>query len=216
MPQPVTEHVLCDGDQFAIGDVILAFIAADADADASAAEQRAQMERKCRDAVDYIASHDALTRLYNRRAFEAELNRAVLHARAADRPLSALLFDVDGFKEHNHRLGLLAGNGLLLRLAEVLRQELGEDAIVGRYAGDEYSVVLPGVDLEGALATAERLRVAVEAKPLELAGERIQATASAGVATLYRTTGAEELMADARDALRLAKGAGRNTVRAAA
>lgn len=216
MPEPVTEHVLSDGDQFAIGDVILAFIAADIEAGGSPDARRASMERKCRDAVEYIARHDALTRLYNRRTFDAEVGREVLLARAADRPLSALLLDVDGFKQHNERLGHLAGNGLLLRLAQVLRQELGDDAVVGRYAGDEYAVLLPGVELDAAREVAERLRGAVEARPVELGGERIQATASAGVATLYRTTGAEELMADARAALRRAKEAGRNTVRTAA
>lgn len=172
-----------------------------------------ELEQKYRAAVDYITVYDALTRSHNQQAWLAETARQIFYARGAERPLSALLLEIDQHEECAKQIGQLGGNALLLRIAQVLRDELGQGALIGRYAEDLFGITLPGADATSALALAERLRAAVSARSLSLFGEALTVTVSVGVATLYRTTGADELVLDARAALQRAQAAGRNAVR---
>ena len=200
-PEPVAECVLHDGDRLAIGDAVLGFLSG------------SELAVKYRAAVEYITWHDALTRSLNQKAWLAETERQIFYARGEEHALSALLLEIDQLADSKKRIGQLGGNALLLRVAQVLREELGESAKVGRYAEDLFGITLPGVDAAGALELAERLRRAVSARSLDLFGETLTVTVSVGVATLYRTTGADELVEDARAALGRAQEAGRNAVR---
>ena len=200
-PEPVAERVLHDGDRLAIGDAVLGFLCAP------------ELAAKYRAAVEYITGHDALTRSLNQKAWLAETERQIFYARGEEHALSALLLEIDQLQESTARIGQLGGNALLLRVAQVLGEELGQSAKVGRYAADLFGITLPGVDATGALELAERLRRAVSARSLSLFGETLTVTVSLGVATLYRTTGADELVEDARAALGRAREAGRNAVR---
>jgi diguanylate cyclase (GGDEF)-like protein len=131
----------------------------------------ADLEAKYRAAIDYLGDHDALTRVRNEPSWRVETERRVLYARGVNRPLSALLIEIDRMESLRGRAGTPAYNGALLRVSQVLRQELGQGAIAGRLASDRFGVVLPGADLEQALTVAERLRCAISARPLRCGGE---------------------------------------------
>lgn len=103
----------------------------------------------------YLADHDPLTQLPNRRAFMRELEAAL--AAPSHGPLSLIVLDVDGLKALNDRRGHAAGDECLLRVAELLRTQLRPEDLPFRIGGDEFAVLLPGSDAPAASATAERL-----------------------------------------------------------
>ena len=113
--------------------------------------EQKEVEDKLRD----MSQHDGLTRLYNRRYFEEELERA---AGARNPVLTVLMLDVDGLKQVNDTLGHAEGDKLLLRVAEVLRVAFRPEDIAARIGGDEFAVVLPGVDEAAARGLVERLQ----------------------------------------------------------
>jgi diguanylate cyclase (GGDEF)-like protein len=156
-----------------------------------------------------LATTDPLTGLANRRAFDEALAReAALVGRGA-RPLSLVLLDVDHFKGFNDAFGHPAGDEVLRRVGAVLRSCCRATDVAARTGGEEFAVLLPGTEGEGAGALAERLRRAVAAGPWPLRA----VTVSAGVATLGAGGGAaERLVAAADRALYQAKRDGRNRV----
>jgi len=113
--------------------------------------EQKEVEGKLRD----MSQHDGLTRLYNRRFFEEELERA---GGARNPILTVLMLDVDGLKQVNDTLGHAEGDKLLLRVAEVLRVAFRPEDVAARIGGDEFAVVLPGVDEAAARGVVERLR----------------------------------------------------------
>ena len=198
--QRIERHTLRDGEQLLLGDAILVFFSG------------GDLTRKYRDAVAYINEHDALTRLGNRPHWLRQTEHGVLLARGEKRPLSLLLLDVDHLARVNERVGQLGGNSVLSAVADVLRAELGADALLGRTAGGQFGVALPGRDLTACLTLAERARRKVAAQAVEVRGETVRVTLSIGAATLYRNTGSDELLEDAEAALLRAKAAGRDRV----
>jgi diguanylate cyclase (GGDEF)-like protein len=201
LPEPIHRHVLGDGDRLALGDTIVCFLSGD------------DLEAKYRAAIDHISQHDALTGVYNRHNWLAETERQVLYARGDDRPLCAVMLHIDQLESLKQKLSSLAVNAALLRVAQVLRRTLNDRAIMGRYSNDRFCLALPGFDSNRAMDSAERLRAELCSRPLTLAGETLELTVSVGVATLYRTTGTEELVEDCVAALERASRAGGNTVR---
>jgi diguanylate cyclase (GGDEF)-like protein len=210
-PVPIGEHLLSSGDRIAAGDTIVAFLSGD------------DLERRYRETIDYIADRDGLTELDNRRRWLHRVGREVLYARGEERPLSLLFVDLDNLRVFNEKLGPLAGNGLLRALGHALRTHAGDGAVVGRYDSDQFGVLLPDTDLASALQRAEALREAVAALRIPLpppskgvdaasAPKELWFTVSLGASTLYRTTGQDELIADAERALRQAKDSGKNRV----
>jgi diguanylate cyclase (GGDEF)-like protein len=158
---------------------------------------------------------DGLTEIWNRKAFEARLPELFRQAEERKTPLSLLMVDVDHFKEVNDTFGHQAGDHALQAVAGALRNWLDErdsDAVVCRYGGEEFAVLLPGCSTEACAETAENLRTEVATLPLQLAGARHRITASLGGATL--TPGSHPdpaaLIKAADDNLYLAKRAGRN------
>jgi diguanylate cyclase (GGDEF)-like protein len=164
------------------------------------------------------ASHDALTGLPNRRQLvEDEQYFGQLIAR--NERLAVLMFDIDHFKNFNDDFGHRVGDVTLQKVAEVLRQSLRDGDRIYRYGGEEFLVVLPGVDAQEALSLADRFRKAVEKTPLT--GTDLEpvgpVTISAGVALgPDHGTAFEDLVAAADQALYLSKEAGRNRVTLAA
>jgi diguanylate cyclase (GGDEF)-like protein len=200
-PEAVTERVLEDGDRLAIGDAILAFVCGP------------DLDQKYRAAVEYITRHDALTRTLNQKSWLAETERRIFLARGTERALSALLVEIDQLPELSERLGALGGNALLLRVARVLREQFGDAAVIGRLTSNRFALTLPDTDAERATELAQQLCLKLSTRSLSLLGETVTVTASVGVATVYRTTGADELVEDALAALERATDAGRNAVR---
>ena len=153
-----------------------------------------------------------LTGLRNRRAIDEYLHDALSAARRHDHPLSVLVIDIDHFKNVNDTLGHRSGDAVLAHTARVLDGALRAEDAIGRWGGEEFLVVLPGTDEEGAVRATERLRVALAAdQPEERARARAAVTVTIGVAE-WQHEEMDELISRADRALYLGKAAGRDTV----
>ncbi len=161
----------------------------------------------------YLADHDALTGLFNRRRFEEELDRALASAERYRHCGAVLVLDLDGFKHVNDTLGHPVGDELIARLAGTLRDELRESDIIARLGGDEFGVILPEASEAEASAVASKLLRAVERDGIVADSTgHARVTASVGLATFDGADGlsAEELLVEADIAMYDAKEAGRN------
>jgi len=161
------------------------------------------------------ATKDPLTQLGNRRYFEERAKAALARVRRRTRPLSLLMIDIDNFKAINDHHGHPAGDDVLRALADRLSASMRAGDVCGRLGGEEFAVVLPDEDRDGAAASAERLRAAVETLGVEAesARERIGFTVSIGVSTLPQDGYTlDELLRQADERLYRAKEAGRNKV----
>ena len=166
--------------------------------------------RRAQDELAYLADHDPLTGLVNRRSFTARLN-GLLAERRGDGAL--LLVDVDNFKDINDLRGHAVGDQVMRGLARRLGQHLPPGAVLGRLGGDEFAAVLPGCDAAAALESAERLCRAAGDTPMVVGDEALRVTVSVGAAPLDREADCEVLLAHADLALYEAKNAGRNRAR---
>lgn len=156
---------------------------------------------------------DPLTGLANRRRFDDLLAGVVARARPEGQPVSLLALDLDHFKQVNDQYGHQAGDAVLRGVAWVLRECVRGIDTPARLGGEEFAVILPGTDPEGAWILAERLRAAIEELRTAVGsdGEEIRVTVSIGTSTLSGTTvEAARLALLADEALYRAKRTGRN------
>jgi diguanylate cyclase (GGDEF)-like protein len=153
------------------------------------------------------------TGLYNLRHFEAALGQELGRAGRFDRPIALLMLDVDHLRELNTAQGHMAGDRALLSVAGALKRATRDYDVAARFGGDEFCVLLPETDLDGALVVAERIRARVEESTR---GGDVPVTVSIGVVS-QRGAGitAEELLAIADRAAYEAKASGRNAIAAA-
>ncbi|MES1157703.1 MAG: GGDEF domain-containing protein [Haliangium ochraceum] len=159
---------------------------------------------------------DPLTRLFNRKAFDAFLSRTVELSLAFEQPACLLLVDLDRFKPINDTFGHQTGDAVLSKLADVLsRIFLRKNDLVARYGGDELAIVLRETSLRDAQTLADRLLRAVRAVRIEREGTSFGLTVSVGVAQLVRGDDAATWLARSDRALYQAKNAGRDRVVAA-
>jgi diguanylate cyclase (GGDEF)-like protein len=160
------------------------------------------------------ARTDPKTGLLNAIAWQREADAEVARALRTGAPLALLLVDVDHFKRVNDSHGHLIGDEVLRALASELRQQVRESDVVGRFGGEEFTVLLPRTDDAGAYGIAERLRTSAGRLSVAAADARIHVTVSIGVAVLSQHgNDLFELLAAADVALYRAKDAGRDQVR---
>ena len=156
---------------------------------------------------------DELTQLANRRRFTETLAVEVRRAERFAEPLALVLADLDDFKQINDRYGHQAGDEVLRRFADVLRENVRDFDLPVRYGGEEFAVLLPETGLDGGELLARRLQTALLRLRLpEIGGDRPPVTASFGVAAFPAAGNAEELLSAADGALYRAKEAGKNRV----
>lgn len=167
------------------------------------------------DLVERQALVDGLTGLANRRAASDALHAEAARAERLETPLSVVLADLDGFKDVNDEHGHAVGDEVLRVFAEVLRETLRESDLAGRWGGEEFLLLLPGADEEGAAQLAERVRAELAARSIPSA-PGLRVTASFGVAEYAGETKTEQVVAAADSALYRAKGAGKDRVERAA
>jgi diguanylate cyclase (GGDEF)-like protein len=164
---------------------------------------------------------DGLTGLANRRAFDEELEAAIVANARADQPVSLLMLDVDHFKKYNDAYGHRGGDKALQLVANAINQSLARRSDVGaRYGGEEFAIILPMTGLDGAMKVAERVRAAVVRSAMPHSGSASGiVSVSIGVGTLgsplIRGEYAADILVERADAaLYRAKRAGRNRVEA--
>ena len=169
---------------------------------------------RLREALRTQSVRDALTGLYNRRYLEEVLDREIRRASRAAQSLGLLMLDLDHFKQFNDTYGHDAGDTVLREAAGFLVKNVRAEDFVCRYGGEEFVIILPTADLEGARSRAERLRMKMKEVNIVYQGQSLRmVTFSMGVAEfpLHGTT-PQELMAAADAALYQAKRNGRDQV----
>ncbi len=162
--------------------------------------------------LQYLADHDALTGLLNRRGFEAELDRHIDAVACYGATGALLLLDLDHFKQVNDTLGHGAGDELIISIAEALRRRLRTSDMIARLGGDEFAVILHRVDGDEAAQVAQDLVETVRREvTLEGVAEAHRPTVSIGVA-VFDAPGisAKQMLINADVAMYRAKAAGRN------
>jgi len=164
------------------------------------------------DALHFAASHDFLTRVWNRGEILAFLRREMVRSRRSTTPLGVILVDVDNFKQINDKLGHQAGDRVLVELAGRFSKNLREYDGVGRYGGEEFLLIVPGCDLAITTRRANEIRVLVSSEPVVSDSIATPITVSMGVALAEPSETVESLLHRADTALYLAKRNGRNRV----
>lgn len=163
----------------------------------------------------YEASvRDALTGCYNREHFDERLKAEVSYARRHRTLISLLMFDLDHFKRVNDTYGHQAGDAVLIDLTARIRAGLRAEDIFVRYGGEEFAVILRGIDVDGAAHVAERIRSTAAATPVVFEQLSIPVTISIGAAALSCAAEptAQALIAVSDRRLYAAKHGGRNRV----
>ena len=171
--------------------------------------EEAALERE-RDRYRFLSEQDGLTGLFNRRALDRRLEKAVATAGHEGAPLSLIVLDTDLFKHYNDQYGHLAGDDALRCLARVMRANVRQEDMCFRYGGEEFVILLPGQGLAHATVVAERIREAYREDSASELGPG--GTVSLGVAEWREGDTANTLLARADAALYRAKAAGRDRV----
>jgi len=176
-----------------------------------------RLESELRDKNQMLAKEsmtDAVTGLRSRRYVSEVLAIEVLRARRYRLPLAVLMADLDHFKRVNDRFGHPVGDAVLRRVSDLLRGLLRATDVAGRFGGEEFLVILPQTDRDGARTLAERWRQSLELASLEAPdGKRIRTTVSVGVAEFSaQMERPDDLVRAADEALYSAKASGRNRV----
>ena len=165
------------------------------------------------------ATLDALTGFYNRRQLEERTKQEIASSRRQKTPLCAIMTDIDFFKKVNDTYGHAVGDLVLKSVSKVMRSQLREYDIAGRYGGEEFVILLPFTKIEEAKMVAERLRKSIENKSIDISKinpdaqeKEIHVTISSGIYQLKDEDKEQDLIQNADKALYEAKNSGRNKV----
>jgi diguanylate cyclase (GGDEF)-like protein len=168
---------------------------------------------KLNEDLDRMASIDALTGLFNRRAAMARFEEQARHAKRYGRVISCAMLDIDHFKSINDRYGHPAGDFVLKQVAGTITRTARETDVIGRVGGEEFLIILPNEAAGEAMVVLQRLRQLVAELNLEWEGQPIRCSISGGVCDSSLAgydTG--KLMSSADAALYAAKTGGRNRI----
>jgi diguanylate cyclase (GGDEF)-like protein/PAS domain S-box-containing protein len=165
-----------------------------------------------REALRFMATHDPLTQLLNRRELLVRMSMMLAHSRRGRSRMAVLFADLDGLKNANDTHGHSAGDQLIIEASRRFQAQVRDEDLVARIGGDEFVVVLPEVTGVGdALAVADKIIRSI-AKPLFIAGEEVPLGVSIGVAVAEAGEDATTLLRNADAALYRAKTGGRNRI----
>ena len=163
--------------------------------------------------MEKMATMDGLTGLYNHRTFQVRLEELLSTSKRYGRQCSLILFDVDHFKSVNDTYGHPVGDYVLKRIGKLLRRLARDSDIPTRYGGEEFALIMPETDLQGAKAIAERIREAVEAETFQTEQGALRVTVSLGIVTFPACAkGKATLIEVADQRLYMAKHRGRNCI----
>ncbi len=180
--------------------------------------QRTRLERS-NAALTESATLDSLTGLWNRHVFSERLESEVARVARYRTPLTLLMIDLDAFKEVNDTHGHTTGDAVLVEVARLMREAVRETDVPARYGGDEFALILPGIEKTAGYAVAEKLRSIVASARIPVAdglsGGTVSINVSIGLASATAATTPVELLEAADRALYRAKAHGRDQVRIA-
>lgn len=172
---------------------------------------RYRLGRELSQSLAVTAVTDSLTGLLNRRGINEYLRRA-LDESDRDGPWSVVLADIDRFKSINDRLGHQTGDRVLVQVADAIRQRIRGQDLAGRWGGEEFLILLPGTDAEGARAVAENIRQAVSEAGLQSDNEALELTMTFGVTEITADDDLNALVRRVDAALYAGKRQGRDRV----
>ena len=159
-----------------------------------------------------MAYKDPLTDLDNRRSFTEKAQAMLEYAKRYGEPLSVLMIDIDDFKKVNDNYGHDVGDRLLKALSDVIKRSVRSSDVAARFGGEEFVVLLPKTEEEGAKLVANRIREEFKRVSVDVDGEKIRTSVSIGVATLRGEGSIEEVIKKADIALYEAKRSGKDRV----
>ena len=161
--------------------------------------------------VQELAITDSLTGIFSRRHFLERLKEELERSKKLTHSFSFLMLDIDHFKEYNDNYGHLVGDAILREATKTIKENIRQVDFMGRYGGEEVSVILTETNKEQTLVVVERIRQAIEARHIKVYDEDLQVTISIGVSTFPDDASDEQLLIDNADqALYKAKESGRN------
>lgn len=167
--------------------------------------------KRANETIAHMAEHDPLTGLLNRRRLEQELRHWTNHALRYHRSIALVFIDLDNFKYINDQYGHAIGDDYLLAVTDVLQKCLRSTDYIARWGGDEFAVLLTETDTDAARDVGQKLLQQLNARMLDIKGERLSISASIGISLMpAHTQNANELLAFADSAMYYAKGHGRN------
>jgi diguanylate cyclase (GGDEF)-like protein len=198
----ITSHGLRDGDKIRLGETtILKFTFHD------------RLDESFQQKMYNAALRDPLTKAYNKKYFIDQLNTEISYTKRHKTPLTLVIFDLDHFKHVNDTYGHVAGDHVLIQLADLVQAMLRQEDVFARYGGEEFVIILRGIPLEDAGVLAERIRIAVEQVKFMSGDQRLPVSVSVGVAAYDESMlDPMELVEHADEALYAAKQGGRNRV----
>jgi diguanylate cyclase (GGDEF)-like protein len=170
--EPVQERALAHGDLIKVGRSILKYLSTD------------NIEVAYHEEIHRLTTIDGLTRCFNARALRESLVREVSRATRYRRPLSVLMFDVDGFSRINEEFGHLAGDAILAQLGKRLGRRVRREDILARTGGGEFALVTPEVNKAGAAHLAQRMLRIIGETAFGFDDVQIPVTLSVGVASI--------------------------------
>jgi diguanylate cyclase len=162
---------------------------------------------------EYEANHDALTGVYNRKAYEKKMQELLADVSRYGVTASLVVCDVDFFMKINDKFGHKIGDLALKKLAMLIKERMRINDFIVRYGGDVFAVILPHTGIEGAGVAGERLRSYIDEAVFGYKGEKIPLTISIGICCLRKDDDINSVFARADRALRLAKNSGRNRMK---
>lgn len=171
-------------------------------------EQQVELKRVNTD-LKVLATTDSLTELYNRGYLNTHIEREIARIERYKPPLSIINFDIDKFKRINDTLGHLTGDNILIELSDLCQSKIRKSDILARWGGDEFIILVPGIDLKSAVSLAEKLRKNIEEHPFEI---EFKVTCSFGVTQYIEGEGKDNFINRSDKALYEAKNQNRNKV----
>jgi diguanylate cyclase (GGDEF)-like protein len=163
--------------------------------------------------VQELAITDSLTQISSRRYYLERFYEEIERSKKFNYNFSCFMIDIDHFKGHNDRYGHLVGDVILKEVAKLIKDNIRQIDLFGRYGGEEFSIILTETDREQTLLAAERIRQAIESKYIKAYDEDLRVTVSIGISFFPENGKDIEMLIDKADsALYQAKQQGRNRV----
>jgi len=162
--------------------------------------------------LEFMAWHDQLTGLPNRRYMRNRMKDELVRSQRSGKTFALIMADIDDFKHVNDTYGHEAGDGVLRHVCDIIVDALRKQDSVSRWGGEEFLVMLPETDINGAAVAAEKIRSRIEKEPFEYGEKSISLTITLGVSGFIKTESIDDAIKQADEALYRGKKGTKNCV----